>query len=184
MARCVAVVLVTLVLAPPVSANFGWFRSSEPVVVYYAAPAGYPVYYPAPCLAYPSPPPVVAPRPGVRTFATPTPAPPSTTAEPPPALNPKPAINESRFESRFYDVYPVATRGAASAASDRCSVVFWNLSGRAVVLKVDGQTRTLAAGANTTLDLRRQFVWQVNDREPQFERVAASDSALEIVLRR
>jgi hypothetical protein len=51
-------------------------------------------------------------------------------------------------------------------------------------LKAGGQKRTLAAGQNTTMELDREFTWQVEGREAQTARVSAGDAALEIVIRR
>jgi hypothetical protein len=87
-------------------------------------------------------------------------------------------------ESRYYDAYSVGGSLPAADGTDRCSVRFWNLSGRDVVLTVDGQSVYLAAGRSMTRELPRQFVWQVQGRAGQGERVPAGEGALEIVIRR
>jgi hypothetical protein len=91
-----------------------------------------------------------------------------------------PAVSESRT---YFDTY-FGGAGAAKPAADRCSVAFWNLSGQDLGLKVDGQSRLLPRGQSVTLTLGRQFVWQVEGREPQKQDVPANEGALEIVIRR
>jgi hypothetical protein len=87
-------------------------------------------------------------------------------------------------EPSFYDVYPVAPRGGVPPAGDRRPVSFWNLTGRDVVLTVDGRAQTVPRGGKARLVLERRFVWQVDGREPRNEDVAAGAAGLEIVLRR
>jgi hypothetical protein len=86
--------------------------------------------------------------------------------------------------SRYFDSYAVAPRAAAQPGSGRCSVSFWNLASQDLVLKVGERRLTLSSGRSLTLDLDAQFTWQIEGREPQAARVAAKDSALEIVIRR
>jgi len=62
-------------------------------------------------------------------------------------------------------------------------VAFWNLSNRDLRIKIAGQAQVIARGKNLTLDLSRQFVWQVEGQEPQTENMPATESAMEIVLR-
>jgi hypothetical protein len=95
-------------------------------------------------------------------------------------LVPRPAVSESRF----YDVFAVAPGDRTRPAADRCSVAFWNLSGQDLTLTVAGQKQTIVRGKSLTLELDRQFVWQVEGRESQAERVPATESGLEIVIRR
>jgi hypothetical protein len=192
-----------LVLLAMPTTGFGWFhsmfsrssyRAAAPATVYYcpvpvvvAVPAATPVPYavaPAvPPTPFPGPP---APAPAPR-YAEPRPAPPSSTPEPPkaPDTMPKAGVNaqESRkTEVKFYDSYFVA--GGARAAGDHCAVTFWNLSGRGVTLTVDGQARTLAAGQNVRLDLKREFSWTVAGRDAERQQVPAQESGVEIVIRR
>jgi hypothetical protein len=63
-------------------------------------------------------------------------------------------------------------------------VSFWNLSGQELVLKVGSQRVTLDRGRSATLELEREFTWQIEGREMEPGRVAAKESALEIVIRR
>jgi hypothetical protein len=63
-------------------------------------------------------------------------------------------------------------------------VGFWNLSGHALRLRVDGRDHRIASGETLKLEVGRQFVWRVDDREPQSEQIPAQAPALEIVIRR
>ena len=192
--------VILLLLVPPAGrANFGllrwWssYREYPPPVTTYYVPVT-PVYVP---YAWPSPPPVaVAPplRPAPATplpssprplLARPTPAPPSDTPEPPRAEPmPKAGVSsESRkVNAPSFDAYYVGRPGAA-AVSDRCAVVFWNLSERPVVLTVEGRAFRLAPRANVRLDLGRAFTWDVAGREPQRQQVPDDESGLEVVIR-
>ena len=68
-------------------------------------------------------------------------------------------------------------------AGDRCKVGFWNLTGHAVSLKIDGQTRQLPRDQAVTLDLARAFVYQVDQGTVITERVPAGESFHEVILR-
>jgi hypothetical protein len=133
-------------------------------VLYYT-----PVYLAAPAVcAVPSP--VTAP-----VYATPRPAPPSSpsTGEPPlgSALKRAPTFNESRSGSKYPPM------------DDRCQVGFWNISGRDLTLKVNGQSRLLLRNRALTLELGRDFVWQIDSREPQRQQVPADQASFEVILR-
>jgi len=80
----------------------------------------------------------------------------------------------------FYDAYAAA--GASTGVT--CAIGFWNNTGRPVRLNVQGQGHELAPGRGLTLDLPRQFVWQVDNRPPRAENLAAAAPALDIVIRR
>jgi hypothetical protein len=170
------------------------------VAAYYPTPA---VYVPVLATVSYQPCPVVLPLvvgtpiavpafPAAPAFARPTAAPPSDApAIPggprtgPPSFAPKPAPVPAVSESRaYFDTYPGGGTGAAKVPADRCSVAFWNLSGQDLSLKVDGQARPLPRGRSVTLTLGRQFVWQVEGREPQKQEVPMKEAALEIVIRR
>jgi hypothetical protein len=77
-----------------------------------------------------------------------------------------------------------AARTADSVATDRARVGFWNLSGRDVALKVDGQVHFLAPGKSLKLDLKRQFVWREGENKPQIEQIPDNVPSMEIVVRR
>ena len=175
------------------------------VPVYAAAPpvvySAYPVYtaQPSPVcapalptvpLTQTVPPPVAEPSYAPPTYAPPTAAPPSGSpaAPPMPPAEPSSSTLMTRAakvsESSFYDVYPVASRGEARPAGDRCPVCFWNLTGHDVTLKVGGRTEVVPAGSRARLDLERRFSWQADGREPRREDAPAAADGLEIVLRR
>ncbi len=193
--------LLALLALP--ATGFGWFHSlfsrssyrAAPATVYYcpapvavaAPPAPYAV---APVVsvvpAAPAPPAIPAPPPG--RYAEPRPAPPSGTPEPPRAPDTMPRAGVSAQESRkvgdkFYDSYFVAA-AAHVPGGDRCAVTFWNLTGRAVALTVDGQPRTLSSGQNMRLDLKRDFAWSIAGRDAERQQVPGQESGLEIVIRR
>ena len=110
----------------------------------------------------------------VSIYAPPTPAPPSQTVEPPlgkPDQSPGPPISEWRAGS------------ATPAAKGRYAVGFWNVSSRDVLLTVAGQTRLLPRNRSITLELEREFIWQVDQQAARQERVAAERNGMEIVIR-
>jgi hypothetical protein len=84
---------------------------------------------------------------------------------------------------KFYDAYYVAGTGA-SDAKETCSVAFWNLADRPLELRVAGRTHTIPSHRQVTLDLPRQFQFQVEQRPPEPTQVAQEQSAMEIVIRR
>lgn len=206
-------VLSMLVLAAPVWAFGGWFRPrvsyyyAVPVVVTPAPVVPDPCAMPplsAPILTPPAPPSsTVVPAPG---WARPSPAPPSRPAPqpqveelrqappaalpaPPPPLPTPPAagpvpsnsLSPMVTESR----YPPSTGvRAVRRPTDRCSVAFWNLTARPLSLRIDGRGQVVPPGKSVTLELNRQFVWQVEGREPQVERIPVPEVALDVVIRR
>jgi hypothetical protein len=140
--------------------------------------------------------PLGGPPRGLPNYARPTPAPPSSSpATPAPPLaapeaprSPAPASprrsSDVRESRSYYDAYPGSPRESSKPAGDRCAVGFWNLTGRDLTIKIDGQARSLAQGKNIQVDAGRQFIWQIEGRDPQHENVASGESALEIVIRR
>jgi hypothetical protein len=87
-------------------------------------------------------------------------------------------------DSRFFDTYAVASGSTTKPAVGRCSVAFWNLTDRDVTLKLGTQSLPLARGKSATLEMPHEFTWQVDGRESQTQKVAASETGLEIVVRR
>lgn len=187
--------VVTLLLAVPAGAQaWGWRHRSAAYPAYYYAPVVVAPAYPAPAYAPPpvaaapvpvapaGPPPACVPTaPPPAPYSPATPAPPSgapTTREPP--LSPGAGVTESRY----FDAYPVERRAAEPPAGDRCVVQFWNLSGRELTLTVGADTRPLGAGANWRVEVPREFVWRVADREAQRQKLPPSESALDVVIRR
>lgn len=149
---------------------------------YYCVPA------PMPYAIVPSPVPQKMPK--VKSLAEPTPAPPSaspapgsptpvprspTTAEPPTIQKRAPIVFEARSGAR--------TAQAAEGSEDRCKVGFWNITGQDVTLTIDGKSRMLAKDRAVTIDLGRDFTWQITGREPRRERVPQETNVLEVILR-
>jgi hypothetical protein len=85
-----------------------------------------------------------------------------------------PKIVESRSMGGSY---------AQTGSKDRCKVGFWNLTGRDVSLKVDGQERMLPKDRAVTLDLDRVFVWQLDQSQAVSERVPDEQAFHEVILR-
>ncbi|MFO0965486.1 MAG: hypothetical protein U0793_07855 [Gemmataceae bacterium] len=191
--RLTAALLLSLSVAGPAHA-FGWFRGPS---TSYSWPA-YPVYsysYGAPAYCYPAATPRVLPLTPATAPAVPyaptRPAPPSgETKEPPigkktlgetkePPLG-KASNTERRpptiAESRAPVIAPVG-------ASDHCKVGFWNLTGKDVELNVAGKTLRLRKDQATTVELERQFTWNIVGQPPAQERVAEDRAFHEIILR-
>jgi hypothetical protein len=113
-------------------------------------------------------------------FATPTAAPPS--AEPEETVSAgRPEVSETHA---FFEVYSSMPRASEKLRPDRCVVGFWNLTHQPVALTIGEKTQALAPGVKTQLDLPREFIWQVDNREPQSAKVPASAAGLDIVIRR
>jgi hypothetical protein len=113
-------------------------------------------------------------------YAPPTPAPPS--AGPVTSFSSAPSALPDR---PYYDAYPVAgSSHSPSAPSARLGVEFWNLTGQPLRLKIEGRSHSLAAGTRLHEEVGRQFVWQVEGRDPQRENVTVAESGLDIVIRR
>jgi hypothetical protein len=204
MAKLARLMSVAVILSFPLLARGnGLTLVRSPVVVanYYPAPvfcvpvvafAVYPVCVPPPVC--PVPPPLSAPSPA---YAPPTAAPPSaapSTPEPPLAAPPVPAKPTAAPPSRplgfgestsFFDTYPVASPGGSGLAGDHSKVDFWNLTGKDLVLRLDGEPPlVLPHHKDLPLTTGRQFTWQVEGREKQTTRFRDGESALQIVIRR
>jgi hypothetical protein len=119
-------------------------------------------------------------------YAQPSAAPPSTDVSPrsrspgesnEPTLGSKtaqgPTITESRAE-------PPASTGPPR---EKCKVGFWNVSGRNITLTIDGQKRVLPRNRAITLDLARDFSWQVDEGAPANEHVSADENFHELIIR-
>lgn len=198
MTRILPGLTVALLLAVPMpaAAHFRLF-TRQPVAMAYYYPAF--VYRPAvavaPVYVYPAPAPVVC-VPTPLPFAVPQPAPASPGAEPPlaepgrltpqpPAKPPAPPPGKPQVrESGYFDAYAAGAAPIVPTGDGRCSVAFWNLTGQDLVLNVAGRRLTLPRAKSVMLDLDRQFVWQVEGRPAQEQRVAGGETALEIVIRR
>jgi hypothetical protein len=169
-----------LLLATATSAQAWWgWRWSGYGPGYYAyyGPAYYqPVYY------YPVNPvcvpmmPMAPTMPPARALGDKIPA--GTSKEPPVLGDTKkkgPIITESRSQSAAY---------AGGDSRERCKVGFWNLTGRDVTLKVDGQERVLPKNRAITLTLERSFAWQIDQGDSVSEHVPEGQPFHEVVLRR
>jgi hypothetical protein len=188
--------LAAVLLAFPLAGSaHGWWFGWRARACYYPVPVtvvpAYQLVYTAPVPVYARPTalvcPPAAPLPAARPYARPAPAGPSGTPTNPstPSATPRggepPRVSESRS---YFDAYAAAPRAGDKPAGVRCPVGFWNLTEHDVQLTVAGQNYSLPRGKNVKLELDRQFVWRVDQREPQSERIPASESALEIVIRR
>jgi hypothetical protein len=160
-----AVVITTLVASTADAFGFrfglgaGSMRSSS----YSAAP----IYY-----YYCPPGPTIVPVPDAHPkLAIPTPAPPSGTVEP-------------SLGSTDPRLPKIITRSAdAELAKDRCRVGFWNLTGRDVVVTIEGKTMPLAKNQALRFDLNRQFSWQMAGRSQIVERVPVGENVYEVIIR-
>ena len=144
--------------------------------------------YPLPTYSYPptSVLPAMMPlasAPGMKSpLAVPTPAPPSQTSEPPlnrkafmppadkPIAKPGPTVYELRAD-------------LPSPAKDHCRVGFWNQTGRNVTLTVAGKTLVVPHDRAVTLELPRNFVWQLDQQPARTEKLADERATHEIVIR-
>ena len=183
-AKLLLVALTLLGTSSSAHAWWGWrFWGYGPS---YYSPAYYgPAYYEyyAPAFSYcPSVAvyPAIRPIPKIPTVpakkATET-VPVPTTKEPPPSsmLQKGPTVTESRSTSRdIADGRP---------GPDHCKVGFWNLTGRDITLRVEGQPRVLAKNRAVTLDLARSFSWQVDQEQATTEQVPAEQRFHEVILR-
>ena len=185
-----AVLLALAVLFPLAVPAHGWGHHRRAAVAsyYYAAPVGYyygpaaayPVIYsqPAPVVAAP----VYAPA-SPPVYAVPTPAPaislPAPTA-PPPLMPPAAGVKESRSSYQQTQSYYLAS--TIAVASSTVPVAFWNRSNRDVWVWIAGERRWIRQGRGLTLDLPREFTWQVEGRDSQRVRVPNSRAGQQVVI--
>jgi hypothetical protein len=176
-----SVCVVTSSLLAASSANafgsrLGPWRSPATVSYYYVVP----YYYYCPPL------PIVIPVPDARPgYAIPTPAPPSPTPEPPLQKTPAKAVLDPRLPVIVTSRALVGSHvpGAAPLPKDRCRVKFWNLSGRDVTLVIAGKAWQLSKDRAVTLDLDRQFAWQIQGGTQRIEQVPEGLAAHEVLIR-
>lgn len=135
-----------------------------------------------------TPPPIIPPAPppaaGPGPAGTPEPgSTPSVVA--PPQLDTPTGKKAGVLETRsYYDAYPVVARAAEANAGKRFAVGFWNLSDRDAEVKVEGQARLIPRGQKWTVELPREFRWEITGRGQNRETVPENEAGLEIVLRR
>lgn len=157
----------------------GYYRTAYYGGGYYGGYGYYPVayapdyaFYPATCgMAMP----VATATPAA--FATTRPAPPSQTSEPPAAASTKkgPTITESR-----------SLGGAYPSTDEKTGVLrvgFWNITGKDVSLKVNGETHVVPRNRTLNLRLDRSFTWQTGAGDPKQEQVADTQTTHEVILR-
>lgn len=188
-----AAALVAILALPLAAQGHGFRHRATAAYYYYPAPAVAvpvapaviaepPLAQPAPvsvppCTTSPIPYAPTAPMPYATSgYAQPTPAPPSAVPSLP--IRGTPGVTESRS---FF-----AAASAIETPSDPATAQagFLNLSGREVVLTVEGRPQLLPNGAGTRFTTGRQFAWRVDDRETQLERLPEGAPAVEIVIRR
>jgi hypothetical protein len=166
---------------------------AAPAYAMHATPAFAMPTYALPAYVQPLHCPVILPLP----MAQPTPAPPSGTpstrpmmeTKEPPLTNPMtpepkstkraPAIIESRSLGGDYAEGTTKVKGLG----DRCKVGFWNVSGKDVRLRVGEREYNLARNRAITLDLDRQFAWQIGQREATAESVPNNQAFFEVIIR-
>ncbi len=187
MRRCLLSMVVLLVLGTVPARGNGWLfrRSVGPTEVRYS------YYLPGPVvwvpvaqpLALPVLVPPVVSLPAVTNvpMAVPSPAPPSAVPDLP---APPPGTSALKQGTPYYDLYSGATRPGTPLPSGRCSVAFWNLTGRALTLRIGGQERTLPPGRSLTLELPREFAWNVVGREAEAAHIPSAHTTAEILIRR
>jgi hypothetical protein len=117
-------------------------------------------------------------------YAQPTPAPPSEQTIGTETAGNKPGRPIVIESLNYYDSYALAHGKGSSASPTSGTLALWNLTNHEVTVRVDGQSHTLEPGKNLTLTVGRRFIWQVEGREPQTERIATGEVGIEIVLRR
>jgi hypothetical protein len=179
--RSVVGVLAFLALVSSADA-FGRLAFSRGSSSSYAAPSAGAWIIPDYCLPLPGPRVIPVPDAKPMPFANPTPAPPSPTGEPPiqkkTAIDPRmPIIVTSHALSGSMPP------GAALLPKDRVRVGFWNLAGRDVTVTIDGKSHALAKNRAVTLDLGRQFAWQVANQPQHVERIPEGQQSHEVVIR-
>ena len=188
--------VVVLFVWPLAGLAHGWGHGGRVVTAYYypAPVLQVPISavmpaVPCPVAVVPSAPVVrapVLPTPAPRPLATPAPAPPSSGPVNPsspstPPMNQVPAVGESRA---LYQPTAAVTESSSRAGTEKARVGFWNLSGRDVVLRVDGRSHFLAQGTCLKLDVARTFAWKVGDYDTQVEQMPGRVASMELVIRR
>jgi hypothetical protein len=98
----------------------------------------------------------------------------------------RPEVFESIEKKHYYDAYFSAgddVTAVRRARDDNRSVCFWNLTAGRLSIRVEGKPYVLDRGKQLTLDLPRQFRWQVDGRQAESVVFEDDRAALEIVIR-
>ncbi len=180
--RVLLCILAIGLFAPNASAyyyySFGYWYAPPTVYTYYYAPAPvYSYYWVVPSYSCPvTPAATVIP---LERNAVPLPAPPSKSATPPVGKTEgrPPAIVSTRTQSGTY--VPAGT----PQKQDSCRIGFWNLTGRELALTVEGKRFTLAKNRSLTMDVSRNFAWQIEGRPQHVERVPEGQLTHDLVIR-
>ncbi|MBM4067538.1 MAG: hypothetical protein FJ271_01130 [Planctomycetes bacterium] len=157
-----------------------YYRAAYYGGAYYGGYGYYPVAY-APAYAatygvYPAACGVSLPVATAPTYATPQAAPPSQSNEPPMAATKKgPTITESRSLGGNY--------ASMDDKTGPLRVGFWNISGKDVNLKVNGETHLVPRNRTLNLRLDRSFIWQAGTNDAKQEQIAESQTTHEVILR-
>jgi hypothetical protein len=164
-----------------------WYSSSYYYPTYYSSALYTPsvayyvptYYYAAPAVACAA---AVAPVPAVPSYAVPTTAPASTTNEPPLQTTPKrvPNVQDDASKPGMTSFYQYTS---ARQSEPEIRVGFWNMTQRDFVLQVGGETHLLKSDRGVTLNLPRDFVWQLDQRAAEAESVPVNRSSFEILIR-
>ena len=163
-------------------ADFYWSYYA-PDFCYASAPVEWvslmsPVYY-DPCTVFVVPPDCVATTTTPGPYATPRAAPPSSTGPAQAPTRAAPKVSESR--SFYYG--PDASTNGAREPGDVVTVTFWNLSEQDLALMIEGRAQLVSRGQNVRADVQRQFLWRVEGRGVQAERIPDAQRSMEIVIR-
>jgi hypothetical protein len=166
--------LVLLGASSSAQAWWGWRWWGYPAYynsAYYGPAYYYPPVYPVCTTVIPTP----APQSMVPAKKIAEKVPGGKTTEPPLGnmMKQGPTVTESRSKSGGY----------APANKERCKVGFWNLTGRDVTLKIDGEQQVLPKNRAVTLDLERAFAWQIDQGETVTEHVPEEQPFHEVILR-
>ena len=197
-----AILLVGLIATPAPAAGYVIVRpvevrSAYPLPSYYCPAPFYPSFYPAlpvfsttpfvSPLALPRTAPASMPTATTSTEEVPLPVPrrPSVSVEPVPSPSTPsapPAPSAARPGEPFYSVQPGPA--GKDRADRRCSVAFWNLTGRPLSVRIAGKDHTLSTGRSLTLELPCVFAWQIEGREAEATRLPGGHPTAEVLIRR
>jgi hypothetical protein len=194
-ARCHLSVVVLFAVTADFAAASGWDRPVPARSIVWSSPGPVVIcwpYYPpiahAPPTVMPLAVPTPVPSPIVAPLAVPTPAPPSKhTAEAPLGTRVEMPLADKDVKlpaiakpgPTVFELRP----NVSPPAKERCRVGFWNLTGRDVTLVVDGKSQLLPRDRAVTLELPREFSWQIDQQPARSERVANEKASHEIVIR-
>jgi hypothetical protein len=106
-----------------------------------------------------------------------------------PPLPARPKVTDARVtdsaqvSTAFYQVFP-SKPASEGATPGRFPLVIWNLSATTRAVKVDGQRYPVERGQKVSVNVSREFVWQVEGREAELGRVPANEKGMTILIQR